>query len=74
MAKGYTQHKGIDYEGTFSHVVKFASICLILALVAHMDLKLYQMDVKTAFLNRRLKEEIYMEQPKSFITKGKKGL
>ena len=49
-AKGYTQQKGIDYEDTFSLVVRFASIRFILAIVARMDLELYQMDVKTAFL------------------------
>ena len=70
VAKGYTQQQGIDYEETFSSVVKFASIRLILAIVAHMDLKLHQMDIKTVFLNGELNGEIYMEQPTGFIIQG----
>ena len=57
VAKGYTHQEGIDYEETFLHVVRFASICLILAIVAWMDLELYQMDVKIAFLNGELDEK-----------------
>ena len=67
MAKGYSQQKGIDYEETISIVIKFASIRLILAIVAHMDLELHQMDVKKTFLNGELNEEIYMEQLVGFI-------
>ena len=64
VVKGYTQQEGIDYEETFSLVVRFASIRLILAIVAHMDLQLHQMDVKTTFINGEL-EGLYIAKPKA---------
>ena len=54
----------------FSPVVRLAFISLLLALVAHLDLELFQMDIKTAFLNENFKEEIYMDQPIGFTLKG----
>ena len=66
MAKGYTQQESIDNEDTLSLVVRFASIRLILSIVAKQDLELFQIDVKTAFLNGELDEDIYMAQPVGF--------
>ena len=57
MAKGYTQQEGIEYEDTFLYVVRFASIRLILATIAILDLELHQMNVKTAFFNEELDEK-----------------
>jgi len=51
-------------------MVRFASICLLLALIVHLDLELFQMDVKTAFLNGNLEKEIYTDQPIGFVPKG----
>ena len=69
VAKFYTQKEGIDYEKTFSPVVRIGSIRLSLAIIAQMDLEQYQMDVKTAFLNGEVDEEIYMDQPLGFESK-----
>lgn len=66
VAKGYTQREGIDYVDLFSPMSSKDTFRVIMALVAHYDLELYQMDVKTTFLNGNLNEEIYMEQPEGF--------
>ena len=65
-AKGYSKQKMFDYEEIFSPVVRHPSIRAILVLVAHYDMALEQMDVKTAFLNGDLEEHIYMKQPEGF--------
>jgi len=70
VVKGFTQIKGVDYEETFSLVVRIASICLLLALVANLDLELFQMVIKTIFLNGNLEEEIYMDLLTGFVSKG----
>jgi hypothetical protein len=61
VAKGYSQQKGVDYEKIFSPVVRHTSIRAVLALVAHYDMALEQMDMKTAFFHGDLEEQIYME-------------
>jgi transposase InsO family protein len=66
VAKGFLQVHGRDFFETHSPVAKMKSIKLILSLVAHMDLELYQIDFDTAFLNANVEEDIYMEQPEGF--------
>ena len=71
MAKGFTQREGIDYDETFSPVLQYASLRCLLAMVAHYNLELHQMDVKTAFLNGDIDHEIYMRQPEGHEVPGK---
>ncbi|GJY79603.1 retrotransposon protein, putative, ty1-copia subclass [Tanacetum coccineum] len=66
VAKSYTQTHGIDYEETFSPVAKIKSIRIMLAIVVFHDYKIWQMDVKIAFLNERLTEDVFMVQPEGF--------
>ena len=70
VAKGYTQREGIDYEETFSPVAMLKSIRILLSIAANLDYEIWQMDVKTAFLNGNLEESIYMVQPEGFVAKG----
>ena len=60
VAKGFTQKEVIDYEETFSPVAMLKSISILLSIAAHFDYEIWQMDVKTAFLNGSLDECIYM--------------
>ena len=67
VAQGYSQMEGVDYDETFALVAHMESIKILLALACHLKFKLYQMDVKTTFLNGILKEDVYVAQPKGFI-------
>ncbi|KAG2958759.1 hypothetical protein PC119_g26921 [Phytophthora cactorum] len=67
VAKGFSQKYGIDYNETFVPVAKFTSIRAVLSMAAKYGLKLHQMDVKTAFLNDLLDEDIYMAQPDGYV-------
>ncbi|KAK8631789.1 hypothetical protein V6N13_028568 [Hibiscus sabdariffa] len=73
VAKGYRQIHGIDYDETFSPVAMFKSIRILLAIAAFHDYEIWQMDVKTAFLNGKLEEDVYMTQPKGFVTPENAG-
>ncbi|KAJ9535131.1 hypothetical protein OSB04_un001791 [Centaurea solstitialis] len=66
VAQGYCQEEGIDYEETFALVARLKAIRIFLGYAAHRGFKVYQMDVKSAFLNGKLKEEVYVKQPPGF--------
>ena len=67
VAKGYNQEEGTDYDKTYTPVARLEAIRLLLAFASIMNFKLFQMDVKNAFLNRHIEEEIYVGQPPGFL-------
>ncbi|GAU36116.1 hypothetical protein TSUD_374770 [Trifolium subterraneum] len=71
IAQGYNQQEGIDYDETFAPVAKLEAIRILLAYASHKCIKLFQMDVKGAFLNGFLNEEVYVHQPPGFVDKHK---
>ena len=70
VVKGYNKKEGLDYFDTYSPVTRISFIHMLIAIAAIHNLEIHQMDVKTAFLNGDLDEEIYMEQPEGFIIPG----
>jgi vacuolar-type H+-ATPase catalytic subunit A/Vma1 len=66
VAQGYSQQEGIDYNETFSPVTRLESIRLLISFVVQNNITLYQMDVKSAFLNGYIEEEVYVRQPPGF--------
>nr|GEX67526.1 integrase, catalytic region, zinc finger, CCHC-type, peptidase aspartic, catalytic [Tanacetum cinerariifolium] len=67
IAKGYAQEEGIDFEESFAPVARLEAVQIFVAYAAHKSFPIYQMDVKTAFLNGPLKEEVYGAQPDKFV-------
>ena len=72
VAQGFTQATGIDYDATFTPVVKFTSNHTVLALAVHNNWEVHQVDIKNTYLNARLTETIYMRQPLGFVPLGSK--
>jgi hypothetical protein len=72
-ARGFSQKEGIDYEETSSPVARYTSIKTIIALVAKMEWKMHQMDMKTTFLNDVNEEEVYIEKPQGFEVEDRKS-
>ncbi|GKF85616.1 retrovirus-related pol polyprotein from transposon TNT 1-94, partial [Tanacetum coccineum] len=71
VARGYRQEEGIDFEESFALVARIEAIRIFLAFAAHMNMVVYQIDAKTAFLNGNLREEVYVSQPDGFVDKDK---
>nr|GEY05600.1 hypothetical protein [Tanacetum cinerariifolium] len=71
VTRGYRQEERIDFEESFAPVARLEAIRLFLAYAAHKNMVVYQMDVKTAFLNGKLREEVYISQPDGFVDSDK---
>ena len=67
MAKGYSQQPGVDFNETFAPVTRMETIRTVLAIATQMELQVFQLDVKAAFLNGEFEEEVYVEQPLGYV-------
>jgi hypothetical protein len=74
VAKGYVQKQGIDFEEVLAPVARLDTVRLILALAANRGWEVHHLDVKTAFLNGELAENVYVSQPEGFVKKGKEQM
>jgi hypothetical protein len=73
VARGFSQVEGVDYDETFAPVARYTSIRAVISIAAEMGWKIHQMDVKTAFLNGLIEEEVYIEQPLGFEVHGRES-
>ena len=73
VTKSFRQTHGIDYDETFSPVAMLKSIQILLSIAAYYDYEIWQMDVKTTFLNGNLLEDVYMTQPEGFVNPKNSG-
>ena len=74
VCKGYAQEEGIDYGETFSPIARLVGVRTLLAYVSSKGFKVYQMDVKSAFLNGILEEEVCVEELEGFVNPSKKNM
>lgn len=73
VAKRFTQEYGVDYTEVFAPVARWDTIRTILALAAHKEWKVFQLDVKSAFIHGELEEDVYVEQPQRYNKQGEEG-
>lgn len=74
VAKGYSQEQGVDFEENFAPVTRLETVRLLLALAAQNNWEVHHLDVKTAFLNGEIKEDVYVAQPEGYVQKGKEHM
>ena len=74
VAKCYNQEEGIEYDETFAPIIRLEAIRMLLAFASFMDFKLYQIDVKSAFLNSFIKKEVYVEHVGFYRIKAQRKL
>ncbi|KAL0334352.1 UNVERIFIED_CONTAM: Retrovirus-related Pol polyprotein from transposon TNT 1-94 [Sesamum angustifolium] len=73
VAKGYSQQPGIDFTKTYAPIARIETIRTVLVIAAQLELQVYQLDVKSEFLNGEIEEGVYVEQSKGFIVKDLKA-
>lgn len=73
MAKGYGQQEGVDFDETFSPVARFETVRTLLCLATKMNLHVHQFDLKSAFPNGELEEDVYVSQPDGFVVNEKEN-
>jgi hypothetical protein len=73
VAKGYAQREGVDFDQVFAPMARIETVKLLIALATQQGWKVHHMDVKSAFLNGDLREEVYVQLPPGFVVKGSSG-